>query len=177
MVIKELRPLRNELSPDIALREVWETLDQTYYSPTSQVQSLLKKLTQGPDVRAEDATALLTFMLQCQSALALHHHKPIASLEDHTTMDAVVGRLNKVLRREWLTHLRCLLATPTCQPIYAKKCIWSSLATWKWIISNWKSVFFRIFFKFQGQINDVSIFFTWNLLSGYLKKMIFCIYG
>merc|ERR1711989_237360 len=60
MVIKELRPLRNELGPDIALREVWETLDQTYYCPTSQVQSLLKKLTQGPDVRAEDATALLT---------------------------------------------------------------------------------------------------------------------
>ena len=42
MVIRELRPLRNELGPDIALREVWETLDQTYYNPTSQVQSLLK---------------------------------------------------------------------------------------------------------------------------------------
>ena len=42
MVIRELRPLRNELGPDIALQEVWETLDQTYYNPTSQVQSLLK---------------------------------------------------------------------------------------------------------------------------------------
>merc|ERR1712240_80217 len=108
MVVKELHPLRNELGPDIALREVWETLDQTYHCPTSPTQTLLKKLTQGPDVKAEDATALLTFTLQCQSALALHHHKPIASLEDHTTMDAVVGRLDKVLRREWFTHLHTL---------------------------------------------------------------------
>ena len=42
MVIKELRPLRNELGTDIALRLVWETLDQTYYNPIRQVQSLLK---------------------------------------------------------------------------------------------------------------------------------------
>ena len=42
MVIKELRPLRNELGTDTALRLVWETLDQTYYNPISQVQSLLK---------------------------------------------------------------------------------------------------------------------------------------
>ena len=74
MVIKELRPLRNELGPDIALRRIWETLDQTYYNPISQVQSLLKKLTQGPDVKAEDASALLSFTLQCQSALGLHRH-------------------------------------------------------------------------------------------------------
>ena len=92
MVIRELRPLRNELGPDIAQQDVWETLDQTYYNPTSQVQSLLKKLTQGPDVKADDASALLTFTLQCQSALALHHHNSIASLEDQTTVDAVVGR-------------------------------------------------------------------------------------
>ena len=85
MVIKELRPLRNELGPDIALRQIWETLDRTYYNPASQVQSLLKKLTQGPDVKAEDASALLSFTLQCQSALALHRHKPIVSLEDRTT--------------------------------------------------------------------------------------------
>ena len=63
MVIRELRPLRNELGPDIALRVVWETLDQTYYNPIGQVQSLLKKLTQGPDVKADDASALLTFTL------------------------------------------------------------------------------------------------------------------
>ena len=80
IVIKELRPLRNELGPDITLRQIWETLDQTYYNPISQVQSLLKKLTQGPDVKAEDASALLSFTLQCQSALALHRHKHIASL-------------------------------------------------------------------------------------------------
>ena len=42
IVIKELRPLRNELGPDITLRQIWETLDQTYYNPISQVQSLLK---------------------------------------------------------------------------------------------------------------------------------------
>ena len=63
IVVKELRPLRNELGPDIALQEVWDTLDQTYYNPTSQVKTLLKKLTQGPDVKAEDASALLIFTL------------------------------------------------------------------------------------------------------------------
>ena len=59
-------------------------------------------------MKAEDASALLAFTLQCQSALALHHSKPIASLEDHTTVDAVVGRLDKVLRREWFTHVQTL---------------------------------------------------------------------
>ena len=108
MVIKELRPLRSELGPDTALRWIWETLDQTYYNPISQVQSLLKKLTQGPDVKAEDASALLSFKLQCQSALALHRHKPISSLEDHTTIDAIIGHLDKVLRREWFTHVQTL---------------------------------------------------------------------
>ena len=33
MVIKELRPLRNELGPDTALRQILDTLDQTYYNP------------------------------------------------------------------------------------------------------------------------------------------------
>ena len=124
MVVKELRPLRNELGPDIALRKVWETLDQTYYCPTSQVQSLLKKLTQGPDVRAEDATALLIFTLQCQSALALHRHNPIASLEDHTTMDAVIGRLDKILRREWFTHLHTLPTRHTHMPTFQDFASW-----------------------------------------------------
>merc|ERR1712240_707977 len=124
MVIKELRPLRNELGPDIALQEVWQTLDQTYYSPTSQVRSLLKKLTQGPDVGAEDATALLTFTLQCQSALALHHHKPIASLEDYTMMDAVVGRLDKVLRREWFTHVQTLPTRHAQMPTFQDFAAW-----------------------------------------------------
>ena len=108
LVITELRPLRNELGSDVALQQIWETLDQTYYNPISQVQSLLKKLTQGPDVKSDDASALLTFTLQCQSALTLHKSKAISSLEDHTTVDAVVGRLDKVLRREWFTHLQTL---------------------------------------------------------------------
>ena len=124
MVVKELRPLRNELGPDIALRTVWETLDQTYYCPTSPTQTLLKKLTQGPDVRAQDATALLSFMLQCQSALALHRHKPIASLEDHTTMDAIVGRLDKVLRREWFTHLQTLPTHHAHMPTFKHFAAW-----------------------------------------------------
>ena len=124
MVIKELRPLRSELGPDIALRWIWETLDQTYYNPISQVQSLLKKLTQGPDVKADDASALLTFTLQCQSALALHHHKPIASLQDHTTVDAVVGRLDRVLRREWFTHVQTLPAHHAHMPTFQDFASW-----------------------------------------------------
>ena len=124
MVIKELRPLRNELGPDRALRRIWETLDQTYYNPISQVQSLLKKLTQGTDVKAEDASALLTLTLQCQSALALHRHKPIASLEDHTTVDAVVGRLDKVLRREWFTHVQTLPAHHAHMPTFQDFASW-----------------------------------------------------
>ena len=59
LVITELRPLRNELGSEIALQRIWQALAQTYYSPISQVQSLLKKLTQGPDVKADDASALL----------------------------------------------------------------------------------------------------------------------
>ena len=69
---------------------------KTIFRPSSEV------------VKVEDAFAQLTFTLQCQSALALHRFKPIASLEDHTTVDAVVGRLDKVLRREWFTHLQTL---------------------------------------------------------------------
>ena len=66
LVITELRPLRNELGSEIALQRIWEALDQTYYNPISQVQSLLKKLTQGPEIKADDASALLAFTLQCQ---------------------------------------------------------------------------------------------------------------
>merc|ERR1712240_869067 len=131
MVIKELRPLRSELGPDTALRWIWETLDQTYYNPISQVQSLLRKLTQGPDVKAEDASALLSFKLQCQSALALHRHTPIASLEDHTTMDAVVGRLDKVLRREWFTHVQTLPAHHAHMPTFQDFTAWK-VGMWAW---------------------------------------------
>ena len=124
IVVKELRPLRNELGPEIALRTVWDTLDRTYYCPTSPTQTLLKKLTQGPDIRSQDATALLSLMLQCQSALALHRHNPIASLEDHTTMDAIVGRLDKVLRREWFTHLQTLPTHHAHMPTFKHFAAW-----------------------------------------------------
>ena len=81
-------------------------------------------MTQGPDVKADDASALLTFTLQCQSALALHHHKPIASLQDHTTVDAVVGRLDKVLRREWFTHVQTLPAHHAHMPTFQDFASW-----------------------------------------------------
>ena len=101
-----------------------ETLDQTYYNPISQVQSLLKKLTQGPDVKAEDASALLSFTPQSQSAFALHRHKSIASLEDHTTMHAVVGRLDNVLRREWFTHVQTLPSHHAHMPTFQDFASW-----------------------------------------------------
>ena len=71
-----------------------------------------------------DASALLAFTLQCQLALTLHNSKSIASLEDHTTVDAVVGRLDKVLRREWFTHLLTLPGHHAYMPTFRDFASW-----------------------------------------------------
>ena len=54
----------------------------------------------------------------------MHRHKPVASLEDHTTVDAVVDRLDKVLRREWFTHVQTLPA------LHAHMSTFQDFASW-----------------------------------------------
>ena len=109
-MIKEHKYVQIELGPNIALEMVWDSLDKTYHTPHSPSQHLLQKLTQGPHIKLEDATSLINLSIQCQSAqrLYLTNRNALPSLQEQGTLDAIVNRLDIMLRREWYAFRRTL---------------------------------------------------------------------
>ena len=89
---------------------VWDSLDKTYHTPHSPSQHLLQKLTQGPHIKLEDASSLINLSIQCQSAQRLYrtNRNALPSLQEQGTLDAIVNRLDTMLRREWYAFRRTL---------------------------------------------------------------------
>ena len=69
----------------------------------------------GPTIKWTDTTALFNLSIQCQSALDIRQSNPttIHALDDQSTIDALVNRLNEYLRSLWMQHRR--LIKPTFQ--------------------------------------------------------------
>ena len=67
----------------------------------------------GPTIIWTDTTALFNLSIQCQSALDICHTNPatLNALDDQSTIDAIVNRLDDYLRTQWMQHRR--LTKPT----------------------------------------------------------------
>ena len=94
-IMKELKCTHIEIGPDLALQMVWEILNETYFTPLSTPQQLLKKLVQGPIIRTNDSSAIFKLSIQCRSAQKLHqaYSDVISFLQNLGIIEAIFNRL------------------------------------------------------------------------------------
>ena len=86
----------------------WETMDKRFCTKQRPSQHLLQILLRGPIISCDDPDSLFAFARNCQTAVELQQHNPglLASLEEQTTQDTIVRRLEQRLYVEWHKHRR-----------------------------------------------------------------------
>ena len=103
-IIKNVRYVKYEISAEFALQMAWDNLDKRYKTSQSPSQQLVAKLTNGPKIEFNDTNLLFELAMNCQSAAAIRRHSPnaIPRLDDPTTLDLIINRLDIQLRAQWL---------------------------------------------------------------------------
>ena len=114
-IIKSLRHVKSDIGHDYALERAWKYLDKRYSTDHSPSQHLMSAILTGPIIKWTDTNALFNLSIQCQSALDIRHSNPttLNALDDQSTIDALVNRLDDHLRTQWMQHRR--LTKPTFQ--------------------------------------------------------------
>ena len=94
-LIKDLRVLHLESSPEHALKSAWETLNERYYTKQRPSQHLLQNLLQGPVITSSEPDKLFSFVRSCKMATELMqcNRGLLSSLEEQTTQDTIIRRL------------------------------------------------------------------------------------
>ena len=89
----------------------------------------MSKLIQGPKITLADTSSLFRTSMHCQSAMAIRQSDPntLRSLDDQSTLDSLVNRLDTQLRVQWLQH-RQNIKTPTFQQFADWKKIWANIS-------------------------------------------------
>ena len=102
-LIKDLRVIHLEASPEQALKSSWETLDQRFHTKQRPSQYLLQNLLQGPIISSSEPNNLFAFARSCKTATELHRSSQglLASLEEETTQETIARRLDQNLYVDW----------------------------------------------------------------------------
>ena len=110
-IVKRSKIIQIESGPKCALKTVWENLNLRYETTRRPAQELFEKLTTGPELRSSDTESLFAFLQRCKAAQKLHQQNPdfLREIEDQTSLDALIRRLDSELRRRWLLHRRMQL--------------------------------------------------------------------
>ena len=95
--------IQQELSAEDALDSAWKTLDQRYWTAQRPSQQLIANLLHGPTVIADDPIELSNFASSCETILFLKQRDPLsfASLDEHTTIQTILNRLDTPLYNRW----------------------------------------------------------------------------
>ena len=94
-----------ELRPQKTLEKAWEFLDQLFQTDQKPSQQILSGLVNGPTIRVKDAAGLATFAQDCKSALCLADSIGLLpSLNEPTTMDSIINRLDTELFYKWCEY-------------------------------------------------------------------------
>ena len=94
-----------ELRPQKTLEKAWEFLDQLFQTDQKPSQQILSGLVNGPTIRVKDAAGLATFAQDCKSALCLADAIGLLpSLNEPTTMDSIINRLDSELFYKWCEY-------------------------------------------------------------------------
>ena len=107
-LMKDLRVLELESSPEHALQSAWHTLDQRFHTKHRPSQRLLQNLRQGPTISSSDPHNLYAFARSCQTATELRQRNRalLTSIEEQTTQENIIRRLEQKLFVEWHTFRR-----------------------------------------------------------------------
>ena len=105
-ILKRLRIVQIESDPNNALRRAWESLNERYRTEHSPSQILLKDLTQGDALTQTNTQSLFAFSQNCESVLDLRQRIPhfLPELDEKTTLDVLIQRLDPYLHNKWLEH-------------------------------------------------------------------------
>ena len=89
-----------DIGYDYALEMAWECLDERYSTDHAPSQQLMSAIVCGPQLQWTDTSALFDLSIQCQSALAIRqrNRSTLNALDDQSTIDALVNRLDDQLR-------------------------------------------------------------------------------
>ena len=105
-ILKRLRIVQIESDPEHALDRAWESLDERYRTEHNPSQRLLKDLTQGEALAQSKTQSLFAFSQNCESVLHLRQRNPrfLPELNEKTTLDALIQRLDPYLLNKWQDH-------------------------------------------------------------------------
>ena len=128
-IIKEVRFVKSDIGPEYALNLAWKNLDDRYETGHSPSQQLMSTLIQGPKITLADTSSLFRTSIHCQSAMAIRQSDPntLRSLDDQSTLDSLVNRLDTHLRVQWLQH-RQNIKTPTFRQFADWIKIWANIS-------------------------------------------------
>ena len=89
----------------------------------------MSKLTRGPKVNFNDTSSLYELAIQCQSAVAIRSRpsNSLIILDDPSTLDFVVNRLDEQLYTQWLLHSQ-VLEVPTFEHFADWATKWADLS-------------------------------------------------
>ena len=109
-----MRYVKNDISAEFALTMAWKNLDKRYQTKQSPSQQLVSKLTKGPKIHFNDTSSLYDLAMHCQSAVAIRSRpsNSLIILDDPSTLDFVVNRLDEQLYAQWLLYSQ-VLEVPT----------------------------------------------------------------
>ena len=107
----------------------WKNLDKRYQTKQSPSQQLVSKLTRGPKVHFNDTSSLYDLAMHCQSAVAIRSRpsNSLIILDDPSTLDFVVNRLDEQLYAQWLLHSQ-VLEVPTFEHFADWATKWADLS-------------------------------------------------
>ena len=128
-IIKNVRYVKNDISAEFALTMAWKNLDKRYQTKQSPSQQLVSKLTRGPKVHFNDTSSLYELAMHCQSAVAIRSRpsNSLIILDDPSTLDFVVKRLDEQLYAQWLLHSQ-VLEVPTFEQFADWATKWADLS-------------------------------------------------
>ena len=128
-IIKNVRYVKNDISAEFALTMAWKNLDKRYQTKQSPSQQLVSKLTRGPKVHFNDTSSLYDLAMHCQSAVAIRSRpsNSLIILDDPSTLDFVVNRLDEQLYAQWLLHSQ-VLEVPTFEHFADWATKWADLS-------------------------------------------------
>ena len=107
----------------------WKNLDKCYQTKQSPSQQLVSKLTRGPKIHFNDTSSLYELAMHCQSAVAIRSRpsNSLIILDDPSTLDFVVKRLDEQLYAQWLLHSQ-VLEVPTFEQFADWATKWADLS-------------------------------------------------
>ena len=107
-LIKQTRIIQLETSPEQALQEAWDYLNELFVTQSRPAQTLMQQVLQGPKITHHNPDGVFSFANSCKAIVTLKESSPemLIALQQQTSFDTIINRLDDPLRLEWHRYRR-----------------------------------------------------------------------